>query len=69
MIRIFENIGRRLIDRRRPRTGDGIRLLARMQAERIEFEQLGVDHGGAFRAVGYSGSNFGANRGSIERCA
>ena len=52
VIGILEHIGRRLINRRRPRTGNRVRLLARMKAERIEFKKLGVDHGLPFGRVG-----------------
>ncbi len=45
MVDVAKHEGRRLVDRHRPRAGDGIRVLAGMQGQRVGLEELGVGHG------------------------
>ena len=50
MIDVAEDVGRRLVDRHRARAEDRVRMLARMQAERVEFQEFGVGHRKSDRA-------------------
>ena len=45
IIGVGEDIGGGLVDRHRARAGRRVGLLAGMQAQRVEFRQLGIDHG------------------------
>ena len=45
VIDVRKDIGGRLIDRRCARPGDRVRVLACMQAQRIEFKELRIEHG------------------------
>ncbi len=46
LVGVFEHVGGGLVDRHRPRAGGRIGVLPGVKAERVELEQLGVEHGG-----------------------
>ncbi len=59
VVGVAEDIGGGLVDRHRARAGGRIGLLAGMQAQRVEMEELGIGHGWSLSGDGsLPGSEF-----------